>query len=300
VFYEARCGALGAASAGFFVTRARRWFCFSKGTIVSVCKGCSIDEIRLEESRAHIMRNPTVFKMFRNALVRAICTSVLCVVLCSRLAWAEEDGFVLEDPKKVKAEPTPRESKVFSFGRFEPVLRDICREMELDGRRTKLVQLSEIGRKGHADCASCRALWKSVYWACRDSAVLDTKEAPKGKKKKKQGESQEGEGATPTEEATPVPTPTPKPLQRYPTTVMLDLTSRLSVSLFSQDPGDGGYYEALQSFSGTLTRDPSLTPGERDYYSVFVSFLMASWEDRDDPAAQETPHSKEELNAIFE
>jgi hypothetical protein len=234
-------------------------------------------------------------------LTRVICVAVLACVVTICSANAEDDGFTPPDAKPTKTEPKPREAKVFSFGRFEAPLRDICREMELDGRRTKLVQLSEVERKGNADCASCRALWKSIYWACRDSAVLDTKDASKGKKKEPERPKEEGEGEEGAEEAPPEPTPTPKPLQRYPTTAMLDLTSRLSVSLYKQDPGTGGYHKALESFANTLTRDPSLTPAERDYYSVFVSFLMASWADREDPEAHdETGAEKEHLSEMFE
>jgi hypothetical protein len=247
------------------------------------------------------MLHDAVLKNFRVGRLLGIACAVLLIGTLRRTAvWAEDQGFAVVDTKIAKPEPAARESKVFSFGRFEPALREICREMELDGRRTKLVQLSEVGRKGHADCASCRALWKSIYWACRDSAVMDNTASKQTKKKQVQAKpDDEAEGVG---EAAPQPTATatPKPLQRYPTTTMLDLTSRLSVSLYNQDPGTGGFYKALQSFTNTLTGDPTLTLGERDYYTVFASFLMASWVDRDVPAAQEAPQTKQDLSGIFE
>ncbi len=231
---------------------------------------------------------------------RVACPAVLVCVLSIPAVHAEDGGFTPPDTKPTTAEAKPRESKVFSFARFEAPLRDICREMEIDGRRTKLVQLSEAERKGNPDCASCRALWKSIYWACRDSAILDTKVPPKEKKKKLEEPKEQAETDGAAEQAPPEPTATPKPLQRYPTTVMLDLTSRLSVSLYNQDPGTGGYYKALQSFAETLTKHPSLTPGERDYYGVFVSFLMASWVDREDLTANEPGTEKQDLSSMFE
>lgn len=248
--------------------------------------------------------------MVRTIFTMAACEGGLRVALGAMLSFtclfslregvAEQADFQPAEAREEKPEPTPREKKVFSFGRFEPALREICREMEIDGRRTKLVQLSEIGRKGHADCPSCRAVWKSVYWACRDSAIVDTKAAPNPPKKKKKvtSEEQEGESA----EVTPTPTPTPKPLQRYPSTALLDYTSRLSVALYNQDPGSGGYFKGLESFAGTVTSDSSLTPGERDYFSVFVTYLMASWKDRGEvPQAQEEGNdSKQIVDELFE
>ncbi len=228
-------------------------------------------------------------------------TGLICLIAASTV-WAEDAPFANPDAQPTKTQKKPRELKVFSFARFEPPLREICREMEADGRRTKLVQLSEVERKGNAECASCRALWKSIYWACRDSAILEDKDKAKKKKNKekpKEPTSDEG-GEEGSEAPAAEPTPTPKPLQRYPTTVMLDLTSRLSVSLYEQDPGKGSYYAALQSLATTLSRAPSLTPGERDYYSVFVSFLLASWADREEHEVDDTQVEKPELGAMFE
>jgi hypothetical protein len=213
---------------------------------------------------------------------------------------ADNDGFTPPDAKPTKVEPKVRESKVFSFGRFEAPLREICREMELDGRRTRLVQISEVERKGNADCASCRALWKSIYWACRDSAIVELKGNSKKNKTKPEAAKAAEEGEHAGDAPVPEPTPTPKPPQRYPTTAMLDLTSRLSVSLYNQDPGPGGYFKALQSFSNTLTRHPSLTPGERDYYSVFTTFLMASWADRASADDQGSSVKQHDLGSMFE
>ncbi len=247
-----------------------------------------------------VLRRSRSFFMGVRSLAHVACAAVLACVLTASAVDAEDDGFAPPDTRPTKAEAKPRESKVYSFGRFETPLREICREMELDGRRTKLVQLSEVERKGNPDCASCRALWKSIYWACRDSAILDTKDASKGKKKKLEQSKERPETDGAAEQAPPEPTATPKPLQRYPTTAMLDLTSRLSVSLYNQDPGTGGYYKALQSFADTLTRHPSLTPGERDYYAVFVSFLMASWVDRENLTTHETGTEKQDLSSMFE
>jgi hypothetical protein len=84
--------------------------------------------------------------------------------------------------------------------------------------------------------------------------------------------------------------------------MMLDYTSRLSVALYNQDPGTGGYFKGLESLAGTLTSDPSLTPGERDYFSVFVSFLMASWKDRGEaPVPQaDVRENKQSVDELFE
>lgn len=247
-----------------------------------------------------VLRRVRSLFMRVRSVTRFATAAVLACVLTAPVVEAEEDGLTRPNTKPTVAEAKPRESKVFSFARYETALREICREMELDGRRTKLVQLSEVERKGNPDCSSCRALWKSIYWACRDSAVLDMKGSSKEKKKKPEGPKEESEKDRAAGQPRPQPTATPRPLQRYPTTAMLDLTSRLSVSLYSQDSGTGGYYKALQSFVETLTRHPSLTPAERDYYAVFVSFLMASWVDRENLTIDETGTEKQDLSSMFE
>jgi hypothetical protein len=111
--------------------------------------------------------------------------------------------------------------------------------------------------------------------------VLELNSKDKVSKAKKKTLKDSAGGESTPEEATPLPTPTPIPLQRYPATEVLDLTSRLSVSLFDQDAGSGGYYRGVRSLTERLACEPSLTPAEKDYYTIWISYLMASWENRE-------------------
>ncbi len=195
-----------------------------------------------------------------------------------------------EEPKKVE--------KVFSFGKYEPALRDICREMELDGRRAHLFSFVEARSKEPNECASCRALLRSVVSACR-RVTFDAEESAgkKGKKKTPKGKGKEQEGGGDQEKPTP-PTPTPLPVpQRLPSTVLLDATSRLSARLYEQDPAGGAIYQALRQLVDLIiSKEDECTVAEKDYYRTFCEYLMSAWQGRESKEQVKKRHHRDRAN----
>jgi len=199
-------------------------------------------------------------------------------------ALAQEETYFHPRFEATKTPSPPPPPPVYSFAKIQPRLTQLCEGLEADGRRARLVQIAEEEAKAEKECISCRSFWRSFVTACGKSApkptavpkVSDTpvtsSESPGGEEKSSEEES------VPTPTHTPTAIPTPKP--RYPSTALLDTTSRVSTELYSEDQGDGATYMVLDRFVGTVMVRGDLTIAEREYYEIFTTYLMAAWQGR--------------------
>jgi hypothetical protein len=215
---------------------------------------------------------------------------------------------------------------MFSFGRFEGDFRSLCRELEGDGRRLRLVQIAEAGAKREKECITCRAFWKTVVSACVSAGPRPTPTPKPVKTKGAKGPDEdggvnpdkvnEGESSPPSEagqqvsgpvdesasaEPTVVPTPTKAPKDvRYPSTTALDQASRVSTSTYALDSGEGQVAEMFRYFASTIRSTTDLSPAEREYYDIFLTYLLAAWSGRVDTANQPPPTPSADLEDFFE
>lgn len=259
--------------------------------------------------------------------VRAVC---LAIAVASSLALASisvaQDDFF--NPR-LEPSPTPKsqdgQTPMFSFGRFEGDFKSLCRELEGDGRRLRVVQIAEAGAKREKECITCRSFWKMVVSACVSAGPRPTP-TPKPVKTKSSKVSEEdggenankgdeGESSPSSENAqqvsasvdesasaepTVVPTPTKAPKDvRYPSTAALDQASRVSTSTYALDSGEGQVAEMFRYFASTIRGTTDLSPAEREYYDIFLTYLLAAWSGRVDTANQPPPTPSADLEDFF-
>ena len=149
--------------------------------------------------------------------------------------------------------------ELYSFDRYEPKFRTICTKMEQDGRADKLAALAEVAMKQEQDGPSCKAFWRMIFDACR-------------KIKSKQVTTKKQE--EPLTEA-------PVLRQRYPAIDVIDATSALSSLMYADQPGLTPTLKTLKIVTDKLLSNPSLSTAERDYYTIFTTYLLAAWQGRE-------------------
>jgi hypothetical protein len=110
---------------------------------------------------------------------------------------------------------------------------------------------------------------------------------------------QEEEAPTPSPSPSPTPSPTPQPA-RYPSTELVDATSRLSQELYELEPGFGSTFDAVRKLAGALLEQQGLSPAERDYYSIFNSYLLSAWEGRPGSPLDPRVQAKEDVSELFQ
>lgn len=233
------------------------------------------------------------------------------VVGISSPTLAQDDFFkpvVEATPTRTQEGPAP----IFSFARLESDFRPICKGLEEDGRRERIVSIAEAGVAREKVCITCRSFWKMVVSACGKLGPRPTptpKTAKTRRTKDAQGQVHEVE-ATPTPEAvevvatpTVVGAPTGKsgrPEMRYPSTEVLDEASRVSVSVYEIDNGDGQTAEMFRYFAKTVRESGDLSAAEREYYDTFLTYLLAAWAGRVDSTKLPPPTPAPELDGFFE
>jgi hypothetical protein len=144
--------------------------------------------------------------------------------------------------------------------------------------------VSLFGSKNTYECGSCRVLWRTLERQCRVSTIKKTDK----KKKTKKGEEEAVEAA-PEVEATPTPIPLPR--QRVPSPEVIDIASRLSVSMFEGER-EGMMKESVDRITDMLERYGEPTAGEREYFGIVRAYLMASWSGREE-ISKAAPHKVE-------
>ena len=204
--------------------------------------------------------------------------------------------------------PPPAPPPMFSFARFEDSFRDMCSEMEHDGRRVRFVSISEQQAESEKVCISCRSLWRSIVSAC---GKLGPKPTPKPKKTKTktppedipEGAEKPEDGSASGDESespTPSPVPTKPPLERYPSTALIDSASRCSSEMYEADKENGAILLSLNNMIKVVRETKDLTSAEREYFDGIFSYLMAAWDGRVDPSTAPPPTPPADIEDFFE
>jgi len=248
-------------------------------------------------------------------LVGMLCGASLAIGFV-RPAFAQEDFFKprIQPTPTIRPQATPQ---IFSFTRFESDFAALCIELEADGRRAHLVKIAEAGVAREKECITCRSFWKMLVTACGKLGPRPTptpKPTKRPKEKKQTDEAvapqtspapnptppQIGEdGATQDASASPTPTPTQKQ-ERYPSVALLNETSRVSTSVYALDSGEGQVAKTFHYFAKTLRETPGMLSAEREYYDIFLTYLLAAWDGRVDRTKLPTPTPSAALHTFFE
>ncbi len=252
-------------------------------------------------------------RLFRQGLVAfaVLCAFVWCDP-SSVFAQGEEE---LGSFFKPQIEPTPTKKPsgpppVFSFAAYEPSFKELCANMEADGRLDRLVGIAreEASKKGET-CIACKALWRTVLAACEKRGPKAT---PTPKKisgtptavSEADGQAVVAEGAKVAQESesgTPVPaTPTVPVPQRRPSTETLDSASRFSTFAYTHDPGEGGGTLALRVMVSRVMSSKDFSLAEREYYDTVFTYLMAAWEGREEEKPAVANHSEVNVDEFFD
>lgn len=245
---------------------------------------------------------------------------VVCVGLgffSGPLAHAQDDFFkpVIEVTPKIRREgPT----EIFSFARLERDFKALCKGLEEDGRRERIVSIAQAGVAREKVCITCRSFWKMVVNSCAKLGPRPTPTPKPPKKKKGKAGEDPVEVSTPQSEKGPssasetsgespeaLATPTPpagraKREIRYPSTEVLDEASRVSSSMYALDSGEGQEEEMFRYFAKTVRETPDLSPTEREYYDLFFTYLLAAWAGRIDVSSLPPPTPGVEVDSFFE
>ena len=263
----------------------------------------------------------------RSFLAACLAMAVASSLVLSSITVAQAQDDFFNPPLEPSRTPKSQDAKspIFSFGRFEGDFKSLCRELEGDGRRLRIVQIAEGGAKREKECITCRSFWKMVVSACVSAGPrpTPTPKPVRTKGSKVTGEAgggntdkmDEGETSPPSEDAqqvsgpvdeapsgepTVVPTPTKTPKDvRYPSTTALDQASRVSTSTYALDSGEGQVAEMFRYFASTIRSTSDLSPSEREYYDIFLTYLLAAWSGRVDATNQAPPTPSAELEDFF-
>lgn len=239
---------------------------------------------------------------WRHIATRSVlCCAVFAVSLAVAVdGFAQEVSFtprfdgIDESRRKRSGTPTPgaatTQQKVYSFARFNGLFWVMCNGLEAEGRRARVFEVAKVGLAEELDCSSCRALYRQFIQACGPT------KSPKPKVKPKRAPSAES-GA---DEDTVAPVPTPPPPARFPRTDVVDAASRLSAGLYELEPGAGSTFNAVKNFESRLLHQKDLSPGERDYFGVLTTYLLAGWDGRPDSPLTQKKLSKEDIAELFQ
>jgi hypothetical protein len=196
--------------------------------------------------------------------------------------------------------------QVYSFARLEPEFTAICSELEQAGRRERIVKIAARGADTEKECISCRSFWKMIVAACGRMGPKPTR-TPKGSPKAAKFGAESEEGTPPPESAvsTPVAIEEGHPSKKrqeehYPTVVFIDQLSRFSTSMYESDKGEGMTARMLQYFAKTVRETQGMSAAEREYYDIFLTYLLAAWDGRVDRTKLPTPTPSSELRDIFD
>jgi hypothetical protein len=249
---------------------------------------------------------------------RALLTAWLGLTpfLCTS-ALAQDDFFrpVIEATPTAQHEGPP---PIFSFARLERDFSALCKGLEEDGRRARIVSIAEAGVAREKVCITCRSFWKMIVSSCGKLGPRPTP-TPKPPKKKKGVPTEEPvETATPVAEsldvssavessressqaiATPTVSAAATRQNRYPSTEVLDEASRVSSSIYALDSGDGQVAEMVRYFAKTVRETSGLSDQEREYYDTFLTYLLAAWDGRVDSTKLPPPTVGPEVDSFFE
>jgi hypothetical protein len=252
--------------------------------------------------------------LFRRALSRrmtvmvggAAFATLFAIACCAASCAAQEAAFtprydgIDEGRRRKSATPTAvvvtKAQPVYSFARFNGLFKSICAGLEAERRRARVFEVAKIGLAEEGDCSSCRALYRQLLQSCGPPVSPRSRTKPLN-----QGSLQDdGRGAGEAVSELREPTPTPTTPARYPRTELLDAVSRLSAELYELEPGAGSTFKAVKNFEERLLKVKDLAPGERDYFGVLTTYLLASWDGRPDSPHGPRKLSREDIADLFQ
>ncbi|MFN4896206.1 MAG: hypothetical protein ACK5GN_06470 [Pseudomonadota bacterium] len=230
-------------------------------------------------------------------LVASLCIVLLCSFGCraQEVSFTPRYDAIGSEVKRFKRTPTPVVDAVpapqlYSLGRFNPLFQQMCRLLEEDGRRDRLFRIAKGGSDDEQDCPSCRALFRQIAQSCAAKVRVKKISQPTPVARATAGARQELGDSKGLNQGTGDLSVRP----RYPRTDLLDVLSQLSTALYDFSPGKGPCFDALKSLELRLSTAPDLAVGEREYFSVVMTYLMAAWAGRPgSPLENATPNPKE-------
>lgn len=244
--------------------------------------------------------------MVGGAVFATLFATLFAMACCATSCVAQEASFtpryegIDEGRRRRSATPTAvvvtKAQPVYSFARFNGLFKAICAGLEAEGRRARVFEVAKIGLAEESDCSSCRALYRQLLQSCGAPV------SPRSSKKpfNKGAQQDDGRGAGEAVSELPESTPTPATPARYPRTDLLDAVSRLSAELYELEPGAGSTFKAVKNFEERLLKVKDLTPGERDYFGVLTTYLLASWDGRPDSPLGPRKLSREDIADLFQ
>jgi hypothetical protein len=235
------------------------------------------------------------------------CAVVTVWLVLPVTGFAQEVSFtprydgIEESRRKRSGTPTPSpasaQQKVYSFARFNGLFWIMCSGLEAEGRRARVFDVAKAGLAEELECSSCRALYRQFMQACGPTKTAKPRVKPSPSTAK--GGEGDGGGEDIVEDIVSA-TPTTTPPARYPRTDVVDAASRLSAGLYELEPGAGSTFAAVKNFESRLLRQKDLTPGERDYFGVLATYLLAGWDGRPDSPLAPKKLSKEDIADLFQ
>jgi|GEM_PF-2423734 len=241
--------------------------------------------------------------------------------------YCQEDTFtprydaISPEKKRPKKKATPqidvkKSPPLYSMARYNLLFQEMCRLLEADARRDRVYRVSKEAVEEEQGCSSCRAFLRQMAQSCAPKAKLKKVDTPAptptitaNPEGAQAGEirsaassdsiAEPSQIAPEISETPDVAITEPQP-RRYPRTDLVDVVSRLSDELHDFGPGPGSVFDAVKSFESHLIGVPDLSPGERDYYGVLLSYMFSAWEGRpDSPLSAGTP-SPDEIAELFQ
>ena len=244
----------------------------------------------------------------------------LCINACSILESSAQDGDFFRPTIEIPATKTPVGGQdVYSFSRLDPDFTALCIDLEQERRRDRIVKIAETAMEREKDCITCRSFWKMIVGACGRLGPKPTR-TPKPSKavsqlSKKGGaenevvakdvgqssSSAEGASASSAGDASDAARLVTRTTlnDRYPSVAMLDHVSRLSISLYESDPGEGATAQMLHHLAKTVREAPDLSAPEREYYDILFTYLLAAWDGRVDSTTLPPPTPSSAIREMF-
>jgi len=244
--------------------------------------------------------HPTLLTWFASALM-----AVLGSVGDTHPVLAQDSVF-LAPTASAPVKEKERRKEVFSFSRFEPSFAAICAELEVDGHRDRFYHIAEAAAAQESKCVSCRAMWRSILSGC----LMRGKKLPLAATTVPETDTSKREGVEPMPDQTVAagtavgvldvtPAVTRRPGERHPSTLVIDLVSRLSTEAFEVDGGEGAVSEVFHYLVKVVKETKGLTRVEQEYFDILLAYLLAAWEGRLDESTLPSPTPGQEIEDFF-
>lgn len=229
-------------------------------------------------------------------VVVALALAVSAAVLVPSSLRAEDVPFSprkdAEQPRTKRQEEAPAR-EMYSYARYEGLLRPLCRAMRPDGHVDRLLEGAEAVLRQESGCQSCRAFARAVDVACREfgskAEEQKSKSAQAAKRKKltptpvpaeSQGDESAVDGGGQSGQSPEEQPEAAVTRQRLPSSLVVELASHLSTRLQSDEPGPEPTLKALNVLLQRVLASPGLSRTEHDYFEALGDYLISAWQGR--------------------